>query len=55
MLKITVAKWLTPKGTWINEVGVLPDQEFEARTPKQFKANEDPLLDQAVREILNRS
>ncbi|MGH2102285.1 peptidoglycan-binding protein, partial [Aerococcus urinaeequi] len=26
-LKITIAKWLTPNGTWINETGVTPDVE----------------------------
>lgn len=28
-LKLTIAKWLTPNGTWINEVGVVPDVEVE--------------------------
>lgn len=26
-LKITIAKWLTPKGNWINETGITPDIE----------------------------
>jgi len=25
--KITIKKWLTPKGNWINEVGIVPDEE----------------------------
>lgn len=28
-LHITVAKWLTPNGTWVNEVGLTPDVEVE--------------------------
>lgn len=29
-LKLTVAKWLTPDGTWIHEEGVAPDVEVES-------------------------
>ena len=29
MIKYTVQKWLTPKGNWINEVGVTPDIKVE--------------------------
>lgn len=29
LLKLSVAKWLTPNGTWINEVGVTPDRIVE--------------------------
>lgn len=28
-LKLTVAKWLTPKGTWIHEKGIEPDQKVK--------------------------
>lgn len=28
-LKLTIAKWLTPDGTWINEKGIQPDVEVE--------------------------
>ncbi|MCZ0716791.1 S41 family peptidase [Aerococcus kribbianus] len=28
-LKLTVAKWLTPNGNWINEKGVQPDEEVK--------------------------
>jgi len=34
LLKITVAKWLTPDGTWIHEKGVMPDKEI--RQPEYF-------------------
>ena len=29
MLKYTTQKWLTPKGNWINDVGVTPDEKVE--------------------------
>lgn len=29
-LKLTIAKWLTPSGEWINEVGIEPDQVIKA-------------------------
>ena len=29
MMKYTIQKWLSPKGNWINEVGVKPDYEVE--------------------------
>lgn len=29
LIKLTVAKWLTPKGNWIHEVGVTPDVEVQ--------------------------
>ncbi|MED0676892.1 S41 family peptidase [Aneurinibacillus thermoaerophilus] len=35
-LKITVAKWLTPDGTWIHKKGVIPDVKIEQ--PDYFKA-----------------
>lgn len=54
VLKITVAKWLTPSGVWINDDGVIPDVAHEPRTAEQINAKQDPLLDKAVREILNR-
>jgi carboxyl-terminal processing protease len=28
-LKFTTGKWLTPKGTWINEEGIAPDEEVQ--------------------------
>lgn len=54
VLKITIARWLDPKGNWIHEKGIQPDKVFEERTPEQIQSNADPVLDSAVREILNR-
>ncbi|MDP1629736.1 MAG: S41 family peptidase, partial [bacterium] len=46
-LKITVAKWLTPKGTSIAEAGLTPDITVEL-TDEDQKAGRDPQLDRAV-------
>jgi carboxyl-terminal processing protease len=46
-IKITVAKWLTPKGRSINEQGIKPDIEVKL-TPEDFDNNRDPQLDKAV-------
>lgn len=46
-IKITVAKWLTPKGQNINEEGIKPDQEVEL-TFEDFENNRDPQLEAAI-------
>jgi carboxyl-terminal processing protease len=51
LLKITVAKWLTPNGTSISEKGLTPDYLVEP-TPKDISDKIDPQLNKAV-EILN--
>lgn len=43
-LHITIAKWLTPNGTWVNEEGVKPDIEVE----DDNETKEDEQLDTAV-------
>lgn len=45
-LHITFAKWLTPKGTWVNKEGLKPDVKVK-RTPEDVKADRDPPLDRA--------
>lgn len=50
-LKITVAKWLTPKGSLIAELGLEPDVKIEL-TDEDFDAKKDPQLDKAI-EVLN--
>lgn len=47
MLKVTIAKWLTPKGASISEVGLTPDIKVEL-TSDDFTANKDPQLDKAL-------
>ncbi len=49
-VKITVARWLTPKGNQINEVGIAPEVKVEI-TREDIAAKRDPQLDRAV-EIL---
>ncbi len=51
-LKVTIAKWLTPKGYSISESGLDPDYKV-AMTENDINANKDPQLDKAV-EILEQ-
>ena len=51
ILKITVAKWLTPKGTSISEKGLTPDYPVEI-TQQDIDAKKDPQLDKAVELLL---
>lgn len=46
-VKITVAKWLTPKGNQINKVGIAPDEKVEL-TRAQVIKKEDPQLEKAI-------
>lgn len=52
ILKITVAKWLTPNGTSISEKGLTPDYPVEF-TQKDFDVKKDPQLDKAVQLLIN--
>ncbi len=47
-IKITVAKWLTPKGVSITDEGLEPDIEVEL-TEEDYNNNRDPQLDEAVK------
>ena len=49
LLRVTVAKWYTPKGKNINGEGIVPDKEVE-RTFDQINKEEDPQLDTALKE-----
>ncbi|EKE20379.1 MAG: hypothetical protein ACD_8C00009G0001 [uncultured bacterium] len=46
--KITVARWLTPKGEQINEKGISPDKEVEI-TNDDFENDRDPQLNEALK------
>jgi carboxyl-terminal processing protease len=46
-VKITVARWLTPKGEQINEKGIAPDVEVGI-TVDDIKNGRDPQMDRAV-------
>jgi len=51
ILKITVAKWLTPNGNSISEKGLTPDYPIEI-TQKDIDAKKDPQIEKAI-ELLN--
>ncbi len=46
-MKITVAKWLTPDGTWISEHGLTPDIPVQV-TEKDIANHVDPVLNRAL-------
>jgi len=51
-LKITVAHWLTPKGSSISEVGLAPDVKIDI-TDSDIQQEKDPQLDKALEIIKN--
>ena len=51
-LKITVAKWLTPKGELITDKGLEPDIKVEM-TDEDYEEGRDPQLDKAIEIIKN--
>jgi len=50
-VRITIAKWLTPKEHTIHKIGLTPDV-FAERTEADYKAKLDPQLDAAVQTLL---
>src|SRR3989338_5018828 len=46
-IKITVAKWLTPKGHDLNKEGLAPDEKVEL-SDEDFQNDRDPQLDRAL-------
>lgn len=48
-LHVTIAKWLTPKGTWINGKGLEPDVKVSIDTKDQ---SHDNVLEKAILELL---
>ena len=51
-LKLTVARWKTPKGNSISKEGLIPEFEVEI-TPEDRKAERDPQLEKAI-ELLSQ-
>lgn len=49
-LKITIARWLTPKGELITDVGLTPDIKVEM-TEEDYVEERDPQLEKAIEEI----
>jgi carboxyl-terminal processing protease len=50
LLKVTVARWFTPKGTSISVNGIVPDYEVKL-TEEDIKAKRDPQLDKALQVV----
>jgi len=50
-VRITVAKWFTPKDRSIHKVGLTPDVEVKL-TKEDFDAGRDPQLDAAIKTLL---
>jgi carboxyl-terminal processing protease len=50
-VRITIARWLTPKGHTIHETGVKPDYEVKL-TEQDVKDKRDPQLDKAIEVLL---
>lgn len=46
-LKITIAKWLTPNGNLITDIGLTPDVTIEM-TEEDYEEERDPQLDKAI-------
>ncbi len=49
-LHITIAKWLTPSGTWVHENGLDPDVKIE----NKGDATQDAQLQAAIQEVLSK-
>jgi len=50
-LRITIARWFTPKGREIQGIGIIPDIEVEM-TMEDLEAGHDPQLERAVEYLL---
>lgn len=46
-IRVTIAKWLTPKGRYIHEQGITPDVEVDL-TREDIDQDRDPQLDKAI-------
>ena len=51
-VRVTIARWLTPKGNLIHEIGITPDYVVEL-TEKDIAEGKDPQLDKAI-ELLTK-
>ena len=51
--KITVARWLTPNGNQINELGIKPDTEVELSTDDYLNGR-DPQMEAAIKQIKDK-
>ena len=51
-VRVTIARWLTPKGRTIDKIGLTPDIVVNM-TADDIKAGLDPQLDAAVKQLTN--
>jgi carboxyl-terminal processing protease len=47
-LKVTIAKWLTPKGTEINGTGLEPDVKVELPPAEEQDPKKDPIMEKGI-------
>lgn len=52
-VKITIAKWLTPKGTSISEKGIVPDIQVSEKSAKKDDIT-DPVVKRAIEWLVNK-
>jgi carboxyl-terminal processing protease len=52
-VRITIARWMTPEGSWIHEAGITPGIEV-IRSNADRQAEQDPQLDAAVNLLLGK-
>ena len=50
LLKVTIARWFTPKGKNIDKEGITPDLKV-GRSADDAKNNRDPQLDAAIKRL----
>jgi carboxyl-terminal processing protease len=53
-IKITIAKWLTPNGDSINEVGIKPEVEVKM-SKEDYEMDKDPQMDKALEILKNKN
>lgn len=53
-VRLTVARWLTPSGNWITDIGVTPDIIVEIADDAELEDDEDPQLEAALEFILSQ-
>lgn len=53
ILKVTIAKWLSPDGDWLGGEGIIPDIEVPDPTVKDKQQHIDRQIDRAVQELLS--
>ena len=50
-VRVTIARWLTPKSRQIDKIGLTPDV-YVTRSPEDRKNDRDPQLDAAVETLM---